>query len=637
MKRYFWIFIFLCALTRSSACFGQAIAGGLGHNAFIKSNGTVCGWGQNTLGQIGDGTTVDRPTPVAVAITASVTAIAAGQTTTLFLKSDGTIWGTGYNEVGQLGLGNRTQQNTPVHIMTGSFFTAIASGTNLDHSLFLRNDGTVWACGRNDDGELGINSTSPSFFSPCTASGGPNACEWTPVQVHGVGDVGFLTNIVKVFAGAYHSFAISNTGTVYAWGENASGALGDGSTTGRLVPVVVTVPGGSTVAKISTSTSHTLFLKADGTVWACGNGNSYFETNSAKCGGCNFCTKKSGLLADGTQNNTSTPVQCTALPAGTWIDIASGGDVSLFLRNDGTLWGSGLNVYGALGNSDPFPTCPVQTPVQLSVGSVFTAVGVGAHGQGASFCLRSDGALISAGYNVNGEVGDGTLTCAICPGSVGACAPRPYATTNTCSGKSTPSQVIGCVTSIMPVELISFTASCNSGEVKCQWQTASETNNDYFTIDRSGDAAHWETAGTVTGAGNSSTILNYEFADIPPSLGEREPGGEVYYRLKQTDFDGKYKYYNPVAAVCSAPDKWNLVLQNIFYEDELKGTLLLPGDAEFSVCISDMQGRIVKQEQFSGVKGSNFLKIKLANVERGFYFIKIHNSAKSLQGKFMKL
>ncbi|TAL60358.1 MAG: T9SS type A sorting domain-containing protein [Bacteroidetes bacterium] len=108
----------------------------------------------------------------------------------------------------------------------------------------------------------------------------------------------------------------------------------------------------------------------------------------------------------------------------------------------------------------------------------------------------------------------------------------------------------------VPVELLYFTARCSNPHpsMTLNWATASETNNHYFTVERSSLSfgEGWGEVGTVQGAGNSSTIRNYEFADaIPPSLVERG-GGEVYYRLKQTDFDGEYEYFGPISVNCSA-------------------------------------------------------------------------------------
>ncbi|TAL63049.1 MAG: T9SS type A sorting domain-containing protein [Bacteroidetes bacterium] len=106
----------------------------------------------------------------------------------------------------------------------------------------------------------------------------------------------------------------------------------------------------------------------------------------------------------------------------------------------------------------------------------------------------------------------------------------------------------GCPPTPLPVELLSFNAACNSETIKCQWATASETNNDYFTVERSLSFGEgWGEVGTVQGSGNSSTIRNYEFIDETPlSFGE----GLGYYRLKQTDFDGNYEYFGPVSVKC---------------------------------------------------------------------------------------
>lgn len=105
----------------------------------------------------------------------------------------------------------------------------------------------------------------------------------------------------------------------------------------------------------------------------------------------------------------------------------------------------------------------------------------------------------------------------------------------------------GCGACILPIELLSFTGSCENNNTKLNWKTATEMNNDYFTIERSVDGINFDPIGTVQGAGNSSTIRNYEFADDFLSYPVGEGLGVRYYRLKQTDYNGEYKYYESVS------------------------------------------------------------------------------------------
>jgi alpha-tubulin suppressor-like RCC1 family protein len=224
---------------------------------YLKADGTLWAMGQNNSGQLGDGTTEYRSSPVKVAT--GVTAVAAGSSHSLFIKSDGTLWAMGDNNDGQLGDQTPGYHSSPVEVATG--VTAVAAGGT--HSLFIKSDGTLWAMGRNSSGQLGDGTTE--YRS-------------SPVEV--------ATGVTAVAAGSSHSLFIKSDGTLWAMGDNRDGQLGDGSTTGRSSPVQV-VWGATAVAAGGT---HSLFIKSDGTLWAMGD-NRY------------------GQLGDGTTTGRSRPVQ----------------------------------------------------------------------------------------------------------------------------------------------------------------------------------------------------------------------------------------------------------------------------------------------------------------------------------------
>lgn len=616
---FFFFTLFHVVLDSSSLCFAQisiAVGGSLSHS-FIAGPSGVCGWGVNGNGQIGDNSTINRTTPVPVSITGAVTKVVAGKVTSLFLKSNGEVWGCGQNEVGQLGLGNRTQQIVPVQIMAGTTFTDIACGSNADHCLLLKNDGKVYAFGRNDDGELGTgpdgmgqyNSNAtfgcppPSVFChPCTNSGATNSCEWGATANDLIAQPLWSGVCSAVWAGAYSSFFKKTDGTYWASGNNTSGQLGDGTTTTPSTipsgPVQISTLAANSVSKISAGTNHTLFLKTDGTVWATG-------ANTV------------GQLGDGTTTPRSTPFQCTGLPAGTYIDIAAGAAYSVFLKSDNTVYVCGDNLYGQLGNGASFPTSNVASPTLLATISNVKAIATGSTSQSITLFLKTDNTLWAAGYNVNGNLGDGTITG----------GPN--------NGKSTPVQVsntAGCLPGILPVELTSFSASCNSGVVKCEWSTASEINNDYFSVERSEDGKMFTEIGIVNGAGNSSTEKKYSFTD--ESFYSQYTN--LYYRLKQTDYDGKSDYFAPVSVSCSSSDEWNLILQNTPAKDELRGTLFSGEEENFQFEIYDLQGRIILHDKFIASKGSTLIKLDIKTFESGIYFVKVFNRKRQLAKKFVK-
>jgi alpha-tubulin suppressor-like RCC1 family protein len=200
-----------------------AIAAGGAHSLALKSDGTVWAWGYNGYGQLGDGTTSSRSLPVPVSGLSGVTAIAAGNngyitTHSLALKSDGTVWAWGYNNYGQLGDNSTTARNSPTQVLSAvgqpfTSVTAIAAGGG--HSLALKADGTAWAWGYNYYGQLGDGST--------TARG-------LPVQLPG------LTGVTAIAAGDNHSLAASTDGTEWAWGSGGHGRLGNGLSTNASAP-----------------------------------------------------------------------------------------------------------------------------------------------------------------------------------------------------------------------------------------------------------------------------------------------------------------------------------------------------------------------------------------------------------------
>ncbi|MDD2913397.1 MAG: hypothetical protein PHS29_02030, partial [Candidatus Pacebacteria bacterium] len=157
-----------------------------------------------------------------------ITKIAAGRYHSLALKSDGTVYAWGGGDYGQLGDGSNNSRLTPIQVKgvggVGYLTDVIEIAGGTSHSLALKSDGTVFAWGNNTFCQQGNGTTT----------------NWpTPVQVKGVGGVGYLTDIESIMGGLYHSLALKSDGTVYAWGGNSFGELGDGTTTSRCTPVQV--------------------------------------------------------------------------------------------------------------------------------------------------------------------------------------------------------------------------------------------------------------------------------------------------------------------------------------------------------------------------------------------------------------
>ena len=364
------------------------ISAGNSHTVYVKNDGTVWATGSNSNGQLGDGTTTSRNNPVQVKNSdgtglSGVIDISAGSSHTVYLNSDGSVWATGVNFDGRLGDGTNTQRLNPVETLqetSGKLSNIIATTSGARHTVYLKSDGTVWATGINDSGELGDGTTTSRS---------------NPVQVTNSDGTGF-TGVVEISGGFHHTVFLKSDGTVWATGSNSTGSLGDGTTTNRSNPVQVKNSDGTSltgVVRISAGKRHSVFLKSDGTVWATGINDS-------------------GLLGDGTTTNRSNPVQVTNSD-GTGLSgvvaISAGSYHTVYLKSDGTVWATGKNNVGQLGDSTNIDRSnPVE--VKNSDGSGLTGVVEISAGDGHTVYVKNDGAVWATGSNSNGKLGDGTTT-----------------------------------------------------------------------------------------------------------------------------------------------------------------------------------------------------------------------------------
>ena len=337
---------------------------------------------------------------------ASVTPkIAAGRYHSIVMKSDGTVWTWGKNHSGQLGY-NIGQQKIPKQVDKIDNIKVIASGS--DHNLALKSDGTLWSWGSNSYGQLGDGD---SYYSDSK----------DPKEVRNLGKV------ISV-SGGYHSLALKEDGTVWAWGYNYYGQLGDGTNTNRDKPIQVEEL--SNIIAIAAGYYHSLAVKSDGTVWAWGRndygqlGNgSYVESNipvkvndlddiidvaggvfssmALKSDGtvCGWGDNRFGQLGDGTYTNRTIPVLVSEL--NNVSSIACGGYHSIALKDDNAIWAWGYNYYGQLGDgttsnkNTPNKVVDLNKIIAIKAGTIHT------------IALKTDGTVWTWGYNGDGQLGNG--------------------------------------------------------------------------------------------------------------------------------------------------------------------------------------------------------------------------------------
>lgn len=235
------------------------ISAGEAVSAALRTNGTIWTWGPGSAGQLGNNSSLNRSSPVSVVggFTDWVH-VAAGDSFVIGLRGTGVAWAWGYNNCGQLGDNSIVTKSSPVSVVGGFTDWCQVSG-GLTMSAAIRTNGTLWTWGRASFGSLGDNST---------------AAKSSPVSV-----VGGFTDWCQVTMGRCHTLAIRTNGTLWAWGYNGQGQLGDGTTVSKSSPVSV-VGGFTDWCQVSNARYHTLAVRTNGTAWAWGSGsNGILGTN----------------------------------------------------------------------------------------------------------------------------------------------------------------------------------------------------------------------------------------------------------------------------------------------------------------------------------------------------------------------
>jgi len=473
----------------------RAASGGLGFFFFFKIDNTLWAWGDNSFGQLGIEGVRSSAIPLQVGSEQNWDKAAAGEYHAFAIKTDGSLWGWGHNDRGQLGDGSTTDRSAPVRIAPGTVWFAVSAGQG--HTLGIQADGSLWAWGRNDIGQVGDGTNSDSV---------------SPVHI------GQASTWIAVAAGQQSSYAIRSDGTLWAWGAGESGELGNGSWASSAVPVLAgpRVPlswyaqYGFAWQSIAAGSHHAFAFRRAGELCAWGKNDH-------------------GQITDGWSSEASN-MSSPLCPDGAWdwVLAAAGQDFSLGRKKDGTIWSWGNNDYGQLGDGTVVER---HEPGQIGLDRDWAFI---AAGKQHALAIKTDSTLWSWGYNSRGQAGTGDLGAVPVPAvmsDIGAIRINGGAALT-----NNPMVSLG-LSAIDRSRVVSMQFS-NDGTVWSPSRTVAvstywDVNNDeYGGVDVDGEKTVY--AKFQDAAGNESTILSAAITldTTPPSVVITSPvDGATYHAL----------------------------------------------------------------------------------------------------------
>lgn len=373
----------------------KKVTGGVTTFAAIDYNNYGYVWGDGGKGALANNRTdISYSSPVLINSTDTWSSFSINGHI-LGIKTDGTLWAWGTNTGGELGLGDIIFRSSPVQVGTSSWIAVSAGGS---FSAAIRSDGGLFTWGRNSAGQLGHTDVGANGNSTTILRSSPVQIGLSPSGVTG------YVSWSAIATGNEHLLAIKySDNTLWGWGVNSVGQLGNGLVTSRSSPVQI---GTSTWSQIQAGTSFSCGLASDGKLYTWGLNNA-------------------GALGDGTTANKSNPTQIGTTISSlsspvqiasdkSWIAIGAGEGHSLAITNLGALWSWGRNDQGQLGDTTKVYK---SSPVQITSGTSYVAVYAGGT---HSVALKSDYTMYAWGYNVSGQVGDTSVVSRSAPVQIGA-------------------------------------------------------------------------------------------------------------------------------------------------------------------------------------------------------------------------
>lgn len=375
MKKILLTFLTMITIQMQAQCWKE-VSTGLGHTIAIKTDGTLWGWGDNSFGQLGIATVLPKQSIYQISTDTNWKMVSASMVGTMAIKTDGTLWGWGGNSNGQLGTGNQNSAYEPTQIGTDTDWVYVSSRDQ--HTAAIKANGTLWTWGNNSYLQVG-HAPGQGFY--------------TPTQV------GTDTDWKEVSASSYTTFATKTNGTLWAWGTNVGGMFGNGTLPnpgdeGYYFIDPVQIGSDTDWESFSTGSNYVAAIKTDGTLWTWGENNagqlgngsttdSYIPvqvgTSTWRTVMCSiqvddsFCeaidelgvlytwgANLSGQLGNGTTDAVSTPV---AVNNDTdWKTVALSSSSGFAIKNDDTLYSWGSGGQGRLGNGQFNSPTPFTLP-----------------------------------------------------------------------------------------------------------------------------------------------------------------------------------------------------------------------------------------------------------------------------------